>query len=144
MITIGIDPDSDRMGLAVYIEKKLSICTTATIPELITHYLPEFQKHGDLLFSIEDVLAQNFVYHRNEKATKGAQGAVSNSIGRCQQNQKELVRWLEHYDIGYITYKPTSGNWADNKALFERVTGWKGRSNSESRSAAYFGWLAVK
>lgn len=144
MIVIGIDPDSDRMGLAVYVEKKLVICTTATIPKLITHYLPELQKQGDLLFSIENVLAQNYVYTRNEQATKKAQGAVSNSIGRCQQNQKELMRWLEHYNIAYIAYKPTSGNWADNKVLFGRITGWKTRSNKESRSAAYFGWLAVK
>jgi hypothetical protein len=144
MIIIGIDPDSDRMGFAVYIDKKLTICTTATIPEVITHWLPELQKHGELLFSIENVIAQNFVYSRNVKATKGAQGAVSNSIGRCQQNQKELVRWLEHYDIPCIAYTPAVGNWADNKVLFERVTGWQGRSNKESRSAAYFGWLAVK
>lgn len=144
MIVIGIDPDSDRMGIAIYFDKKLSICTTTTIPELITEYLPELQKQGDLFFSIENVLAQNFVYSRNVKATKGAQGAVSNSIGRCQQNQRELMRWLEHYDLPCIAYTPTSGNWADNKVLFERVTGWVGRSNSESRSAAYFGWLAAK
>lgn len=144
MIVIGIDPDSDRMGLAVYFDKNLSICTTATIPELITEYLPELQKQGDIMFSIENVLAQNFVYHRNVKAKKVVQGAVSLSIGRCQQNQKELMRWIEHYDLPCIAYTPTSGNWADNKVLFERVTGWKGRSNSESRSAAYFGWLAAK
>jgi hypothetical protein len=144
MIVVGIDPDSDRMGVAVYVDKKLTICTTATIPELITEYFHQWLGHGDLLFSIENVLAQNFVYSRNVKATKGAQGAVSNSIGRCQQNQQELMRWLEHYNIAYIAYKPTSGNWAHNKPMFERITGWAARSNPESRSAAYFGWLASK
>jgi hypothetical protein len=144
MIVVGIDPDSDRMGLAVYVDKQLCICTTATIPELITEYLPQLREKGDVLFSIENVLAQNFVYARNEKKTRGSHGAVCNSIGRCQQNQKELIRWLEHYDLPCVQYTPTQGNWANNANLFERVTGWTKRSNSESRSAAYFGWLAAK
>lgn len=144
MIVVGIDPDSEKMGFAVYQDVKLSLLNTVTIPELITHYLPELQKYGPLVFSIEDVAAQNFIYSRNVKREKKVQGAVSNSLGRCQQNQVELIRWLDHYEIPYKLHKPTASNWADNKAFFERVTGWKYSSNRDSRSAAYFGWLEAK
>jgi hypothetical protein len=38
-----------------------------------------------------------------------------------------------------------SKKWKDaaGKKEFERVTGWKGRSNEDTRSAAYFGYLGV-
>lgn len=145
MIVVGIDPDSARMGFAAYLNKRLVICTTTDIPELIKHHLPAMQTtESQILFSIENVLAQNFVYSRNVKQTKGAQGAVSNSIGRCQQNQAELMRWLDRLEIPYILHKPTGDNWADNRPFFERITGWPFESNRDSRSAAYFGWLEAK
>lgn len=145
MIIVGIDPDSARMGFAVYFNKKLIICTTTDIPELITFHLPALQiQQCTISFSIENVLAQNFVYARNVKKTKGAQGAVSNSIGRCQQNQAELMRWLDRLEIPYILHKPTGDNWADNRPFFERITGWRFESNRDGRSAAYFGWLEAK
>lgn len=69
---------------------------------------------------------------------------ISVGIGRCQQAQAEVMRELDDQDIPYSLHKPTSANWANNKAMFERMTGWKGRSNSETRSAAYFGFVAVR
>ncbi len=98
----------------------------------------------DVLFSIEDVCANNFVYARNSKGNKSVTSKIAMGIGRCQQAQTELMRWLDYYNIEYVLHKPQKGNWAKNKAQFEKVTGWKGKSNVDTRSAAYFGWLALK
>ena len=144
MIVIGIDPDSDRMGFAVYVDGKLTVCATATIVEIITQHLPIYLQHGDVLFSIENVMANKFVYTRNQKQSKAAQSTVAMAIGRCQQNQAELMRWLDHYRIPYQLHKPQKGNWADMRMIFENATGWTGRSNPDSRAAAYFGFLALK
>jgi hypothetical protein len=65
------------------------------------------------------------------------------SIGRCQQAQLELMRWLDHHRLPYVLHKPQAGNWSDKKALFEKITGWTGRSNEDSRAAAFFGYLEV-
>jgi hypothetical protein len=141
--TIGIDPDSERHGYAVYENGRLIVCGTATTVEIITGHLPDLLERGAVRFGIEDVMANQFVYGRNVKASKAAQSKVAMHIGRCQQAQLELMRWLERYDITVILHRPQRGNWADNKAQFESVTGWAGRSNADSRSAAFFGWLTL-
>ena len=50
---------------------------------------------------------------------------------------------LDKFHIQYVLNRPQRGNWANNKAQFERVTGWTKRSNEDTRAAAYFGYLAV-
>jgi hypothetical protein len=143
-ITVGIDPDSERAGFAVYEDGKLIVCATATTPEILTFHLPQLLAVGDVMFSIENVMANQFVYARNRHSSTSAQSKIAMHIGRCQQAQVELMRWLDHYELPYILHKPQKGNWADNKPLFEKVTGWVGRSNPDSRAAAYFGYLGVK
>lgn len=86
-------------------------------------------------------MANQFVYSRNQKASKAAQSKVAMHIGRCQQVQIEIMQWLDALGVPYKLHKPQKGNWAKDKAMFERVTGWKGRSNEDTRSAAYFGFL---
>ena len=141
MIVIGVDPDSDRHGVAIYLNGKLDALEMMDNVELIEHISAKFSL---ILVSIENVMANNFIYTRNEKASKAEQSKVGLCVGRCQQAQKELMRWLDHYSVPYVLHKPTRGNWAKNKAQFEAVTGWKGRSNVDTRSAAYFGMLALK
>jgi hypothetical protein len=142
--TIGIDPDSNRHGIAVYENGTLITCATATTIEIITGHVPYFRALGELQFAIENVAANSFVYGRNNQSSRAAQAKVGVSIGRCQQAQIELVRWLELEGVPCTLIKPTAGNWANNKPQFERVTGWTGRSNSDGRSAAFFGWLLLK
>ena len=66
------------------------------------------------------------------------------AIGRCQQSQVELMRLIDDRNVNYVLHKPQKGNWAKNKAQFEKVTGWTKRSNEDTRAAAYFGWLGCK
>lgn len=138
---VGIDPDSNRHGVAVYVEGKLQALHMMNLPEL-RRWMDG--QGGELLFSIEDVLAQNFVYTRNAQASRAAQAKVGVSIGRCQQAQAEVVRELEDRGVRFELHRPTICNWANNKKEFERFTGWSGRSNSETRSAAYFGFIAAR
>ena len=53
------------------------------------------------------------------------------------------MQWLDSLGVPYKLHKPQKGNWAKDKARFEKVTGWKGRSNEDTRSAAYFGFLEI-
>lgn len=142
VFTVGIDPDSERHGFAVYQNGKLIVCATATNIEIFNDHLP-LLKNGFVVFSIENVMANKFVYARNRQASKAAESKVAMHIGRCQQAQLELIRWLDHYRIPYVLHKPQAGNWKDKKALFEKITGWTGRSNDDSRSAAFFGYLEI-
>lgn len=138
-LVVGIDPDSDRHGVAFYRDGELTGLGMMRRVEILEdiRFLP------GLIVSIEDVCANNFIYTRNNKGSREVHGKVALSVGRCQQAQTELMRDLEHYGISFVLHKPQKGNWAKNKAQFEKVTGWKARSNEDTRSAAYFGYLAL-
>ena len=145
-VVIGIDPDSQAHGIAIYDGGVLTMCGRATTIEVIEKYVKPYRlKETEVLFAIEDVKTNKFVYGRNEQENKKKQAAVGMSVGKCQQAQIELVRWLDHYKIPYKLFPPQKGNWAEtkNKPQFEAVTGWKARSNADGRSAAFFGFLAL-
>lgn len=136
---IGIDPDANRHGVAVYDGGELK--------ELLMGYLSDVVKlieSAPCLVSIENVTANKFVYSRNDKGSRANVSKIAMGVGRCQQAQVELCRQLDERGIAYVLHKPQADNWAKNKARFERVTGWSNRSNEDTRSAAYFGWLLLK
>lgn len=149
-VVIGVDPDADKHGVAIYKSGRLEYLEMLTGPDLIDmarRFSMMRLIHGErvaVLLSIEDVMSNQFVYSRNQKATKAAQCKVAMSIGRCQQAQVELMRWLDYHKIKYVLHKPQKGNWAKDKPSFERITRWKGRSNEDTRAAAFFGHLALR
>lgn len=143
-IVVGIDPDADKHGVAVYID--------GTLTELTMLYGLDIAKKfdkanpmgsADIVFHIEDVMANQFVYARNTQQSKSAQSKVAMHIGRCQQAQVELMRLLDAYELPYVLHKPQKGNWSKQKELFERITSWAKQSNEDTRAAAYFGYLGV-
>lgn len=146
-VCVGVDPDSEAHGIGVYRDGELVVCASATTCAIILDHLPVWREWGDVVFSIENVMANNFCYDiklpKNTPAhtRKKIEQDRMRKTGRCQQAQVELMRWLDRHQVPYVLHKPQSGNWSKNKALFERITGWTGRSNEDSRSGAYFGWL---
>lgn len=137
---IGVDPDSEKHGIAVYCEGALQSLHMLNTVQIFTELV---RGYTGAIFSIENCLANNFVYARNTNS-KAVQSSIARRTGRCQQAQAELMLWLDHYQIPYVLHKPQKGNWAENKPVFEKATGWKGSSNKDTRSAAYFGFLALR
>ena len=138
-LVIGIDPDSDKHGVAIYRDGVLEDLARFNTIELLN-----IIQYDSVLFSIEDVMANQFIYSRNQHSSKAAQSKIAMHIGRCQQAQVELMRWLDHTCNKYELHKPTKNNWAKNKPMFKKATGWTKKSNEDTRSAAYFGYLALK
>ncbi|BCE02938.1 hypothetical protein [Marinicellulosiphila megalodicopiae] len=141
MIVIGIDPDCQKHGVAYYKNGKLiSLDMKETIH--LVNDIKNQMADEELICALEDVMSNKFVYKRNENKNKKIQSTIAMNTGRCQQAQVELQRLFDYYKIPYVLYPPQRGNWAKQKEHFERVTGWNKRSNEDSRSAAYFGYLA--
>lgn len=138
---IGIDPDSKAHGVAVYRNGKLETLDCLPLMSILT--LLESGAIGtECEFHIENTLASNASWHG-----KGQNVRVSKDIGRrigmVQQSQIELERMIERFGLKVVHHK-VSKAWKKDRAMFERVTGWTGRSNEDTRSAAYFGFLGVK
>ena len=144
---IGIDPDSGDTGhgLSIYTEGLLTELMMAPTVYIVKEIFEKWDKETYIV-SIENVLASNAIYAKNKFRAKGRDKVAENimlKVGRCQCAQLELVRWAEYYGITYVLQRPSS-NWKDSKSTtFAQKTGWTGRSNADTRSAAYFGYLAL-
>tara|TARA_R110001592_G_scaffold332457_1_gene615841 strand:+ start:262 stop:711 length:450 start_codon:yes stop_codon:yes gene_type:complete len=144
MMVVGLDPDSKKHGVAVFIDGQLTELANLDLPALRRWIDGYTHLDRKMIFSIEDVQGQSFIYGRNVQQSKAAQSKVAMGVGRCQQAQIEVMRELDFRCIEYRLHKPMAGNWADKTKLFEMSTGWKGRSNPETRSAAFFGMLEAR
>lgn len=140
-IIIGIDPDSQAHGVAWYVDGKLTDLYSFTLIDLLTAFNTPPESSKNIEVHIEDVCANNALFNtaNNQKIA----GAMGRSIGKLQQSQVELERLFEFLEIKVVKHK-ISKMWKKDKSQFEKITGWTRRSNEDTRSAAYFGWLGVK
>ena len=145
-LVIGIDPGSTKPhGIAIYENNQLT--------ELQSWHTIDFAEWLSMLdldpcdvsICIEDVKSSNKAYTKKGANNAGAMRNVARSVGMVQQAQTEIERAIEHHGFIYTLHKPSKA-WKDakGKRQFEQVTGWKGRSNEDTRSAAYFGYLGLK
>jgi hypothetical protein len=143
-IIIGCDPDSKAHGVAIYEDGKLA--GLESMPLMAIHLLfARWSLDGisisDIQVNIEDVCANNAVFRAGGNAKVNM--SIARRLGMVQQSQVELERLFEYYKIKIVKHK-ISKMWKKDKAQFERVTGWTGRSTEDTRSAAYFGFLGLK
>tara|TARA_R100000963_G_C4562870_1_gene51003 strand:+ start:53 stop:493 length:441 start_codon:yes stop_codon:yes gene_type:complete len=143
-IIIGIDPDSKAHGVAIYSGKDLLTLKSMPLMELISELRHYALGDYDLTVNIEDVSGVSAAFNARDRETNiNVKLKMAQHIGMCKQSQAELERVCEWYKIKVVKHK-ISKTWKKDKVQFEKITGWSGRSNEDTRSAAYFGWLGVK
>jgi len=144
-IIIGIDPDSSKHGVAIYENGKLIHLKSMPLTELMGVFRK--YEHQNPVVHIENVCGNNAVFMKEKTLHKKVAEAKARgrTLGMCQQAQKEAERMAEYYGIEVVKRK-ISKQWKSqsSKRLFELATGWKGRSNEDTRSAAYFGFMGAK
>jgi len=144
-IIIGIDPDSKAHGVAMYFDGDLKVLSCMSLMEV----------HGfltcDVDFNIEDVVVHiehvdgnKSVWHGRQQS-KAAFGQTSQRVAKCKQAQLELERMFKWLGVEVVRHK-ISKAWKKGETQtnqFKLATKWKGRSNEDTRSAAYFGYLGL-
>lgn len=144
MIIIGIDPDSNKHGVAVYRDGKLDHLCSRQLFGLFD-LLTTLKAEGRIQIHIEDVCAINATFSKQFVKNRRAETTISRSVGMCQQSQVELERMAKYLGVELVKH-PISKKWKDaatGKTILEKL-GWEGKSNEDTRSAAYFGYLGVK
>lgn len=139
-IILGIDPDSNKHGVSVYEDGKLIALECLSLMGLMG-LMKSLVVDNDVEVHIEDVCANNAVFRTGGNAKVNM--SIARRLGMVQQSQSELERMLVRFHIVPTKHK-ISKMWKKDKAQFEKVTGWTGRSNEDTRSAAYFGFLGLR
>lgn len=136
-IIIGIDPDSKAHGVAEYWDGELvnlRMMPLMDLQDLLNDIRPKPEVH------IEDVNAVSAAFNaRDRKANVNVKLKMAQHVGMCKQSQIEVERLCERLNIKVVKHK-ISKMWKKDKAQFENITGWKGRSNEDTRSAAWMGY----
>ena len=143
MIIIGCDPDSKKSGIAIYIKGQIDELKSMSLVDIYQW----FRTYGELKIElhIEDLNAiSSNAFSVRSKDPLPVKLKKAGHVGQCKQVQIEIERIAEHFDIKIVRHS-VSKQWKDKhgKAEFEHLTGWIGRSNEDTRSAAYFGMLGV-
>lgn len=142
--TIGVDPDSKAHGVAIYENGKL--IELHSLP-LIQFYLlaQNLKQFGEVVVSIEDNNAISAVYSGRYKSkdSEAVKSKKAQHVGMCKQAQIEVERACEELGIKLVRQRPSRA-WKESRCKqFARVTGWKGRSNPDTRSASFMGFQAL-
>lgn len=147
---IGIDPDAKKHGVATYQDNELIRLDLMSLMELMTYITNlnecycDFGEWTDI--HIEDVASQNFMYAKHRTKKTAVNESITRRVGMCQQAQIEVERMIEHtIGLDRLTKHKPSKAWKDanGKKQFQKLTSWTGRSNEDTRSAAYFGYLGL-
>ena len=144
MIVIGIDPDADKYGYATYVDGVLLRLDRLSVVELAYDIATHRESDSAAVFVIEDVVANRFMYSRRGIKNAAVATKIAQNVGQCKHAQIVAEQFVAHYGFPIIRQPPVSGNWAKNKTQFERVTAWSGRSNEDTRSAAFLAFLNLK
>ena len=142
---IGIDPDSNKHGVALYVDGHIDGLYLMNLMELQDFLIDGFEGELEgLTIHIEDVASQNFMYSKHRTGKGAVDESIMWCVGMCQQAQLEVERMCKNLEVNITKHKP-SKKWKSQaeKTQFKKVTGWTGRSNEDTRSAAYFGYLGL-
>lgn len=144
---IGIDPDAGEKGhgVAVYRSGELVNLKNLTLLELQGFLFDGVDsKYSNVEIHMEDNVMVSAAYRAQAKqGSLAVKLKMAQHIGMLKQAQIELERMFYACGIKLVKRKPAS-QWKKGTDDFKRATGWTGRSNEDTRSAAYFGYLGVR
>lgn len=140
---IGIDPGATKgHGVAVYVNGWLQDLHMMELMQL-HDLLKDLKFKGSVIVHIEDVYGKKGAWH-GESQSKKAYAQTSQNVGLCKWAQVEVERMCKHIGVTVVKHK-VSSKWKSQaqKKEFERLTGWNERSNEDTRSASWFGYLGI-
>lgn len=154
-IIIGCDPDSDKSGFCIVKNGELLQLCVMDLIQFYNYCYQNDSSSNPLELHIENVngircSSFNWIKPRNNSPAeiarvKKVNAKISENVGKCKSAQSQIERIAEHFGIK-VVHHPVSKMWKDSKtgkAALEKVFGYTGQSNEDSRSAAYFAHRAL-
>ncbi len=134
-LVVGIDPDLKKSGVAVVSDGKLQTLDALKLLDLI-EFISEHKHCAH--FVIENVNHDKATYIR-PGTNKNVMQNISQKVGMVKAIGAVLEEILTDLGAEFTSMKPLRGSVkkAKNDAeLFNRMTGWEGKSNQDKRDAA--------
>lgn len=138
MIHIGIDPDLQKSGVAIMENGEYKEIVSLAFPELL-ELIFESKNDTGVLFVVEDVNRHKPTFFKKSVKGQASLNKVSQNIGMVKGVGKKIIEMLEYNKVPFELCAPLKGTLKKCKEdvkLFNRLTGWQGRTNADNRDAA--------
>lgn len=138
---IGVDPDVDASGVALYFEDKSFQLGTMSFP-LLLDFLQLYKERICEVF-VEAGYLVSAHWHTKVGHSMAKNASIANDSGRNGEVGRKIVEMLAHYKIKRYEVKPFKKTWGkDNKSKISHAELVKkarvklpGRTNQEERDA---------
>lgn len=138
-LTIGIDPDFVKNGVAVVQGEKILSLESLSFVELIAYIKTTCAKEN-ILIKLENPSAIKPLFGAKAKNKRAIREKICQDVGKCKATGSLIQQVLESQGYKVELVKPLKGpvkRQAKNDAVyFNKLTGWQGRSNEDKRDAA--------
>ena len=150
-VYIGIDPDTDKNGVAVVSNTGDAVVGVRTFPELMS-FLTELSQREEckhITIVIEDSWSTSHNWHYNATDSKAVVAKKGYAVGRCHQVGKLIAEMCKAFGLQYRLQAPLQKIWKghDRKITHEeikKITGIKNkRTNQEERDALLLAWVVA-
>lgn len=150
-MTVGIDPDSVKSGVACVDGNGHCEVTTLSFPDVLSYL--QFVKRKDeemgtkTLIVVEAGWLNVNNWHLRRWDSLPMAAAKGKALGRCEQTGRLILEMAESYGLDTLAKKPLKKCWKgrDRKITHEEikaVTGLvTGRTNQEERDALLLAWV---
>lgn len=131
-IYIGIDPDTVKNGVAIWYPKKQQL----ELNNLKFFDLFELIKSMKIRNEIIVIIDAGWLNKSNFHVTgtnKNVNGKIGERVGANHETGKKIAEMCDYLGVAYELNRPTRSK--VNKEVFEKITGYKGRTNQETRDA---------
>jgi len=136
-IYIGIDPDIDKSGIAVWnpVLNDYESIECLGFWDIIGFLLDNNKRIKEVRIEAGWLIKTN--WHSMSKQGKQGIAETGRRVGMNHKTGQLMVEFCEKYNIPHKSIKPLSNNyWAESAEKFAATTGWKGKTNPEKRDAA--------
>jgi hypothetical protein len=131
-IYIGIDPDTSKNGVGFwYKESKKLELENLTFFELF-----DALKQLKIRYNITVIIDAGWLNKSNFHVVgtnKNVNGKIGERVGANHEVGKKIAEMCDYLGVAYQLHRPTKSK--VNKEVFEQITGYKGRTNQETRDA---------
>lgn len=133
---IGIDPDTDKSGVAILDGKSLELFNFEFVQLCI---FLQTNKSRIKTVVVEAGYLNKSTWHFPPRCSLSLAAKIGKNVGANHETAKKIVEMLEFLQIKHSTVRPTKSK-VDNKT-FQRIASQRGyvipkRTNSEQRDAA--------
>ena len=139
MLTIGIDPDFVKSGIAVIQGKTILHLESLSFVDLF-EYIAAAGPKESITIKVENPEAIKPLFGEKVKNKRSVRVKICQDVGACKATARLICEVLESQGYRVTKVRPLKGQHKRQAKkdgnYFNKITGWQGRTNEDKRDAA--------